>query len=144
MMSAYTEGEFAGWYGWDDDPFEHVNGPFAFREREDGEIECAVRVREAHCNGHGAAHGGFLMSFADFCLFAIGRKALGGAGVTVSCTSQFLGPAWPGERLSGFGRITRAGGKLVFLEIMLSVEDRPVLSVSGIIRRVRRDPPEAG
>lgn len=138
MAKVIEDGEFAGWMGWDTDPFERVNGPFAVRVLEDGEVECGMRIEARHCNGHGAAHGGLLMSFADFCLFAVGRPGLGGPGVTVSCTSQFLGPAYPGDLLNGRGRITRAGGKLVFVEIMLHVGDRNVLAVSGIVRKVKR------
>jgi uncharacterized protein (TIGR00369 family) len=131
-------GEFAGWLTWGDDPYEKTNGPFVFRKEPDGTVRCAMRVETRHCNGGGAAHGGLLMTFADFCLFAVAREALGAHGaVTVSCTSQFLGPALPGDLLQATGHVARAGKGLIFVNVLMGVEGRPVLSVSGIIKNLK-------
>lgn len=135
------DGEFAGWLAWNTDPYETINGPFVFREEADGETLCALRIARRHLNGHGAAHGGLLMTFADFALFAIARRHLGPmGGVTVSCTSQFLGPAHEGDLLLARGRVARAGKGLIFVEVGMTSDDRPVLSVSGIIKNLRPRP----
>ena len=79
-----TSGDFAGWWTWTRDHFETHNGPYWHRE-ENGEVVCAFRVADKHINGSGAVHGGAFMTFADYCLFAIGSRALeSGRGVTLA------------------------------------------------------------
>ena len=65
-----TSGEFAGWWTWTRDHYEVHNGPFWHRV-ENGKVRCVFRVEQKHINGGGAVHGGCLMTFADYCLFAI-------------------------------------------------------------------------
>ncbi len=132
-----THGPFAGWQCWESDPFETTIGQMAFRTGEDGEVECGLVLEPRHMNGHGNAHGGLLMTFADFCLFAIARDHMGEhGGVTVSCTSQFTGPAHVGEHLTGRGRVVRGGHKMIFVELEITAGGRSVLAVSGIIKKV--------
>jgi hypothetical protein len=79
-----TSGEFAGWWTWTRDHYEVYNGPFWHRE-ENGKVRCVFRVEQKHINGGGALHGGCLMTFADYCLFAIANTVLHeGRGVTLS------------------------------------------------------------
>lgn len=72
-----TEGPFAGWTTWSggSDPYETHIGPFYFRQ-EDGQARCVFEPQRRHLNGGGAIHGGCLMSFASFSLFAIAHNAL--------------------------------------------------------------------
>ena len=63
--------------GWDGhDPFEDHAGPFFFRKHEDGSVTCAFEAKPHHCNGGGFLHGGMLMTFADYSLFAIGSDVV--------------------------------------------------------------------
>lgn len=135
-----TEGPFAGWKTWvHADPFEQRIGPVYYRQAEDGGIETALDLEPHHMNGLGSSHGGLLMTVADQALFAICTPALGSdSGVTVSLSGDFLGPSHAGERLSGRGEITRAGGSLLFARGSLQVGERPVLAFHGIIKRLRR------
>ncbi|MEM6475211.1 MAG: PaaI family thioesterase, partial [Pseudomonadota bacterium] len=73
-----TEGEFAGWYHWNHDPFETRSGPFFMRRQDDGSYLCAFRAEDRHMNGAGFMHGGCLMTFADFALFGIATDELAG------------------------------------------------------------------
>ena len=73
-----TTGEFAGWTHWAHDPFESRSGPFYYRTEENDEIVCAFRAEDRHMNGAGFMHGGCLMTFADFALFGIATRELGG------------------------------------------------------------------
>lgn len=128
-------GEFAGWQCWNTDNFERLCGPFAFRLDEDGEVRCAMRLDARHLNTDGAVHGGVLMAFADFCLFAVAADALGPRGaVTASMNSDFVGPAFEGDLLEGEGEVVRAGRSLVFVSVRLKVGDRMVLSVQGVLK----------
>jgi uncharacterized protein (TIGR00369 family) len=132
-----TSGEFAGWWTWTRDHFEVNNGPFWHREEGDGAIRCALRVEKKHINGGGAVHGGCLMAFADYCLFAIGNKVLAdGRGVTLSFTSEFIDAVYEGELIEGHGEVVRAGRSILFLRGTLTSAGRPVLTFSGTIKRV--------
>lgn len=132
-----TSGEFAGWWTWTRDKFEVHNGPFWHRE-EDGKIRCACRLEKKHLSGSGAVHGGCLMAFADYCLFAIGNKVLAdGRGVTLSFTSDFIDAAYEGELIEGHGEVVRAGRSILFLRGTLTCAGRPVLTFSGTIKRIK-------
>jgi uncharacterized protein (TIGR00369 family) len=132
-----TNGEFAGWWTWTRDPFEVNNGPFWHREEADGQIRCALRLEKKHINGGGAVHGGCLMAFADYCLFALGNKVLvDGRGVTLSFSSEFIDAAYEGELIEGFGEVVRAGRSIVFMRGTLKSTGRPVLTFSGTVKRI--------
>jgi hypothetical protein len=110
-----TSGEFAGWWTWTRDNFEVNNGPFWHREQENGEIRCAFRLEKKHLNGSGAVHGGCLMAFADYCLFALGNKLLlDGRGVTLSFSSEFIDAAYEGGPDRGPWRGGARGRSIVF------------------------------
>lgn len=131
-----TSGEFAGWWTWTRDNFEVHNGPFWHRD-EDGRIRCAFRLEKKHINGSGAVHGGCLMAFADYCLFAIGNTVLlDGRGVTLSFSSEFIDAAYEGDLIEGSGEVVRAGRSIVFLRGMLTNAGKPVLSFSGTVKRI--------
>ena len=98
-----TEGEFAGWQSWKgSDPFEDQSGPFFFKVLEDGTVHCAFRAERKHMNGGGFMHGGCMLTFADFSLFAFAHKELEGVhSVTVSLNGEFIGPANEGDHRRG-------------------------------------------
>jgi acyl-coenzyme A thioesterase PaaI-like protein len=136
-----TEGEFAGWRTWSRDAYETNNGPFWHRMEDDGRIRCAFRVARKHLNGGNAVHGGCFMSFADYCLFATAATILQGPGVTMSFACEFLSGAREGELIEGRAEVTRAGNSVLFMRGMLTSGERPVLSFSGTIKRVKRKIP---
>lgn len=133
------EGEFAGWYHWNHDPFETRSGPFFMRREEDRSYVSAFRAEDRHMNGAGFMHGGCLMTFADFALFAIATDELANSGgVTMNLSSDFLGSARPGALMEARGQVTRGGGKTIFVRGMITADGAPALSFTGIIRRITR------
>jgi uncharacterized protein (TIGR00369 family) len=131
-----TTGEFAGWWTWTRDNYEVHNGPFWHRE-ENGSVRCVFRVEQKHINGGGAVHGGCLMTFADYCLFAIANPVLEeGRGVTLSFATEFIDAVYKGELVEGTGEVVRAGRSIIFMRGMLTAAGRPVLSFSGTVKRV--------
>lgn len=132
-------GEFAGWSTWIHDPFEHdTAGPFYFRVDERGPVG-AFRAERKHMNGGGMMHGGCLMTFADFGLFAIAHEVMAGAhGVTVSFSSEFLDGVTAGELVEVRGDVLRAGGSLIFVRGLITASDRPILNFSGTIKKLRK------
>jgi len=134
-----TEGDFAGWRTWPGDPFESQSGPFYFREEADGTIRCAFRAEAKHMNGGGFMHGGCVLTFADFCLFAIAGKELeGGHSVTVSLGGEFVGTAHVGDLIECTGEVVKAGKSMVFVRGLISTGGEPMLPFSGVVKRVTR------
>lgn len=60
---------------------------------------CAMLLLPHHCNTFGIVHGGLLMTFADYAIFAIAHGVIGAGGVTVSMTTDFIAAAHAGELL---------------------------------------------
>ena len=136
--SRIADGEFAGWWSWSGaDAFESLIGPFYSREQE-GEVRCAFRAETRHMNGQGNLHGGCMLSFADFALFALSARVRGTRrAVTVSLNSEFLGPGNVGDWVEARGEVTRAGSSLVFVRGMATAESHPMLSFSGVIKMLK-------
>ena len=111
-LVAITEGEWAGWSTWLTNAFEQSSGPFYERAMPDGRRVCAFRAEPRHMNGGGFMHGGCLLTFAD--------------------------SARPGELIEASGEITRAGHKTVFVRGIATADGRPVLSFTGIIKKMGR------
>ena len=132
-------GDWAGWRTWSGlDPFEDQSGPFYFREGEDGRVTTAFRAEPKHMNGGGFMHGGCMMTFADFSLFAIAWKALADSrAVTVSLNGEFVGPARPDDLVTATGEVVRAGGSLLFVRGLISTGSSPMLNFSGVVKKIR-------
>jgi acyl-coenzyme A thioesterase PaaI-like protein len=140
-LKLVTEGEWAGWSIWQSDAFEQRAGPFYEKVDEAGEGVTAFRAGPEHMNGGGFMHGGCLMTFADSALFTIGRAAMADSfGVTVNLSGDFLDGARAGEYIEARGVITRAARTLVFVRGLATADGRPVLSFTGIIKKVGRRP----
>jgi len=132
-------GEWAGWTlirG--SDPFEDLSGPFYMRAEPDGTRRSAFRAEAKHLNGSGNLHGGCLMTFADFSLFMIAHETLAGMeSVTVSLQGEFVGPAREGDLIESTGEVIRAGRSLVFIRGLISTGGEPMLSFSGVVKKMR-------
>ncbi len=132
-----TEGEFAGWERWDGDNFERYSGPYYERVEPDGRRRIAFRAEARHMNGHGAMHGGCLMSFADAALFTISHEARAGQrGVTMQLGGDFLAPVPPGAWVEASGEVVRGGGKTIFVRGIVTADDVAALRFNGIVRRI--------
>ncbi|MEQ8268167.1 MAG: PaaI family thioesterase [Parvibaculum sp.] len=146
-MNTSVNGRLAGYESWNGhDPFEDHAGPFFFRRHEDGRITCAFEATPTHCNGGGFLHGGMLMTFADYSLFAIGKDVLDGPCVTVSLTGEFTAAAGAGEFIEARGEIVRNTGSMVFLRGQVftghGADEHILLNFSGIVKRVKKRPLE--
>jgi uncharacterized protein (TIGR00369 family) len=138
-----TEGEFQGWRHWISDDYENLAGPFYFRQDEDGQVRCAFRAQKKHMNGGNALHGGCMMTFADFCLFAISHPVREAQGehmpmVTISLNGEFVGPAYEGDLVEAKGEVVRAGGSLLFIRGLMETGGKPMMTFSGVIKKVKR------
>ena len=121
-----------------DDPFEMKTGPFYARDMGE-ERTYAFRMNPDHANAGGAIHGGALMTFADF---AICAEAVRGfpeeAPLTISFSSEFLAPVHDGSLIESRPEILRRTNSFVFMRAVLEVDGHPVLSCTGVIKRLKR------
>jgi len=135
-----TEGPFAGWTTWSQgsDPYETSIGPFYFRV-EDGRARCMFQPRREHLNGGGSIHGGALMSFADFSLFAIAHNALKGEhAVTLTFNSEFIGAGGLDGMVEAQGEVIRDARAVIFVRGLVTQASRPLLSFSGTLKKIAR------
>ncbi|RNJ61727.1 MAG: PaaI family thioesterase [Porphyrobacter sp. IPPAS B-1204] len=139
QLSVMDSGEFAGWRYWQGDPYETRSGPFYYRREDDGSYTSAFRAEARHMNGGGFMHGGCMLTFADFALFAIATDELNGDhAVTLNLAGDFLGAIAPGALVEARGEVTRGGGKTIFVRGLVTGDGKPALSFTGIIRRLAR------
>lgn len=138
------EGPFAGWTTWGSgaDPYETYLGPFCFLD-EEARVRCAFEPKRHHLNGGGAIHGGALMSFADFSLFAISHKALHGEhAVTLTCNSEFLSAGDLSAIVEAEGDVLRVTRSLVFVRGLVLQSGKPLLAFSGTLKKIKPTPRE--
>lgn len=132
------DGRFAGWTTWGlgSDPYETSIGPFYFKV-EDGRARCAFEPRREHLNGGGTIHGGALMSFADFALFAIAHNALRGQhAVTLTCNSEFISAGGLDAIVEAHGEVLRDTRSVVFVRGIVTQADRALLAFSGTLKKI--------
>ncbi len=56
----------------------------------------------------------------------------GGRAMTISLNCDLIGPAKLGDRIRGTATITRRTRSIVFISGTLTVEDKPILTATGI------------
>jgi acyl-coenzyme A thioesterase PaaI-like protein len=139
MSSAVTieTGPWAGWRTWPTDTFETGTGPFYSRTDEQGRIISRFIAEPRHMNGGGFMHGGCLLTFADYSVFAIASDILGGHAVTVNLSGDFLASASAGDMMESTGEVTRAGGRIIYVRGMITANDKPCLSFTSVITRIK-------
>ena len=82
-------------------PFLEHNGPFFYRENDDGTFVVGLRIQPKHANARGIAHGGILMTMCDI--------ALGYRTTRSQTPSPMLTTASVTDRLRGLGEDRRLG-----------------------------------
>ena len=101
---------------------------------EDGS-DFRFTVRDVHMNGGGALHGGMLMALADIAMGKTVQLALAADGqraMTVSLSCDFIGAVKLGETIVTHVSITRRTRSIVFVTAALAVDERPVLTATGL------------
>ena len=107
------------------DPWEPL-----YAKREGSAWHLGLRIREAHCNARGFAHGGLISALADNSMglslhLAISQsdpdRQLRGA-LTVSLAIDFVGSVSIGQWLEVFPRVIKGGGSLGFVECIVKAD----------------------
>jgi uncharacterized protein (TIGR00369 family) len=139
-LTTVADGEWAGWSFYPGgDPFEDLAGPFYYRTDDDGRVVCAFRAERKHMNGGGFMHGGCVMTFADFCLFAIARDAIEGSmTVTATFNCELVGTAREGDLVECTGEVVKAGRSMVFVRGLITNDGEMVASFSSVLKKTGR------
>lgn len=90
-------------------------------------------VQPQHLNGGGALHGGMAMGIADVVMGRTVRLAIDPArAATISLNCDFIAGAKLGDKVIGRAQITRRTRTIVFINAQLTVDDKPILTATGI------------
>lgn len=137
MSETTAKLEEEGYEIWGDvDPYENMVGPFYLKDNGDGTNRSAFISEKRHTNNSGALHGGLLMSFADFALFAIARNDLDGNCVTVGFNSEFISAVGAGCRIEATGEVLRATRSLIFVRGKIFSGQQTLMSFSGVLKKI--------
>lgn len=123
------------------DDFEawHPSGPFMahmadidtlYRNKAGNTL--AVRVRQAHTNMHGKAHGGMLATLADCALGQCISMEMQSGVVTVHMSVDYLNPVQPGDWAEARVRIDKKGRRLIYATCLITVEEQVMLKVNAV------------
>ncbi|SDX29744.1 Acyl-coenzyme A thioesterase PaaI, contains HGG motif [Albimonas donghaensis] len=112
-------------------------------------VRLGLRLREAHCNSRGFAHGGVIAALADNAMGlsygrALGARAAADDGeapaparaVTVSLSLDYVASGQLGEWLEVRPRVIRAGRRLGFVDALVMAGDRVVARASATFSAV--------
>jgi hypothetical protein len=145
--SLVEEGPWKGWKAWHAQPegrFVDGLGDVYYRDEPFAGgpgILCCIETARKHANGLGFLHGGFLMAFVDVTMFAtISHMLATQAGVTLQCSTDFIGAGTIGKVLEGRGHVVKETGKMVWVSGTLTQDDGAhlVCQWHGILRKVPR------
>ncbi len=133
-LQVVAEGNWEGWNCPSGDPFNDTAGPFYVRPQQDGTVICAMQVQPKHLNGGGMMHGGVMMTFADFCLYAF-AGSLGDAGaVTITLNGDYIGAVPEGAIVECTGEMLRRTGSMAFVRGVMRSNDAVVFTFSGVLK----------
>ena len=109
-----------------------------------GSAVVTLTVEEKHLNRNGTLQGGIQAMLLDAAAgFAASRHLAGTAPdivpvITLSLTTNYLGPALLGQTLTARGQVTGGGHKVVYATAaMTDADSRPVSQGTGIFKRTK-------
>jgi acyl-coenzyme A thioesterase PaaI-like protein len=109
-------------------PFVNGAGAFFIRDNADGTRSVGTWIAEAQLNSERFAHGGFLLTFADFTL----SRATN--GITLNVNADFLRPARLGAWIEGLIHIRKQSPTLIFADELITCDGEELMRVSGIFK----------
>ena len=119
------------------DPWEPL-----YSRRDAGVVSIGFVAAPAHANSRGFVHGGLISALSDNAMGLSCAETLGdGSGlVTVSLAVDFLGSANLGQWVEITPKVNRAGGRLCFVEALVTADGEPCAKAHATFS-VGRKPP---
>lgn len=105
-------------------------GNFYLRETPE-EVTVGTWIEERHANLDGVAHGGFLLTLADFAL-SFTTKA-----ITINLSADFMRPARVGDWVEAAVTVRKRSSSLLFADTLLRASGVELLRATGVLRPVR-------
>jgi uncharacterized protein (TIGR00369 family) len=118
-------------------PYVQQLGPMFCRTEPDGRFTLGLRLRDAHANLHGIAHGGMLATVVDNAL-GWNIASLGQPVVTVHLSIDFLQAARVGAWLEARIEYRRQGNRLTFADVLLYADAVCVVRATGILSALQK------
>tara|TARA_B100000579_G_scaffold404174_1_gene388781 strand:+ start:385 stop:801 length:417 start_codon:yes stop_codon:yes gene_type:complete len=115
----------------------HIGQGF-YKRNEEGNLVMAFWVRPENGNSGGVAHGGMLMSIADYCLCSVAMESRENYAATISFRAEFVAPAKVGSLVEIYSTITKETKSLAFGEGQIMSEGEVVFSFSGIVKKITK------
>lgn len=109
-------------------PYVNHACTFYLREADDGTRTVGAWVGPVQANSEGFAHGGFLLTFADFALSILTM------GITLSVTADFLRPARVGDWIEAAIKIRKRSDSLIFADAIIIGNGQELMRIGGLFR----------
>ncbi|NEW89240.1 PaaI family thioesterase [Rhodopseudomonas sp. WA056] len=102
-------------------------------------VMLGLRIREAHTNSRGLAHGGLITALADNAMgYSCGLKLGGGARLlTASLAIDFIGPAKIGQWLQIEPEVIKVGAKLCVAQCFVTADGTRCARANGTFSVVK-------
>jgi uncharacterized protein (TIGR00369 family) len=99
-------------------------------------VQLGLRIAPVHCNSRGLLHGGLIASLADNAMGLSLAQTLGTAAVTVNLAVDYVRVGTPGQWLQIEPRVIRAGGKIGFVDALVTADGETIARANATFRVV--------
>ena len=113
----------------------HIGDGYHKRD-EEGNLIMAFWIKKENCNSADVAHGGMLMSIADYSLASASMPSRDKYVATISFRSEFIAPAKIHSLAEVRTLVTKTTKSLVFGEGKIFCAGEIVFSFSGIVKKI--------
>ena len=113
----------------------HIGDGYHKRD-EDGNLIMAFWIKKENCNSADVAHGGMLMSIADYSLASASMPSRDKYVATISFRSEFIAPAKIHSLAEVHKTVTKTTKSLVFGEGKIFCAGEIVYSFSGVVKKI--------
>ena len=107
-----------------------------YKRNEAGDLIMAFWVRPENGNSGGVAHGGMLMSIADYSLCSAAMESREKYVATISFRSEFISGAKIGSLLEVHTKISKHTKSLVFGGGIIMSEEKKIMHFSGVVKKM--------
>ena len=107
-----------------------------YKRDEDGNLIMAFWIKKENCNSADVAHGGMLMSIADYSLASASMPSRDNYVATISFRSEFIAPAKLHSLAEVHTKVTKSTKSLVFGEGKIFCAGEIVYSFSGVVKKI--------
>ncbi|WP_170984472.1 PaaI family thioesterase [Rhodoligotrophos defluvii] len=132
MLQTDLDPAAEGWDAYSEPGYIELIGPL-WRSREGDQLLIGLKLADKHINRNGVAHGGLLMTLLDHAMAMASQEKNGNRlQATIQFETQLVGKAVRGDFLVIRPQIMRAARSLMFMRAVGTVDDRVVVSASGV------------